>query len=118
MCFMMVKRMDDFIHLSTGHAALCGMQLEPHDEVSVKLGLSLSSLTTKHHIARHLKMNRKKAYYKTLKEKGRRLVAKMSCFYKMGLDNAKTSHRSGKVPLHEDAKSMSGGGGVAGGNVA
>ena len=26
-CFMVVKRMDDFIQESTGHAALCGMPL-------------------------------------------------------------------------------------------
>jgi hypothetical protein len=75
-----------------------------HNEVSVKLGLSVSSLTTKHHIAWQLKMNKKKAYNKTPKAMGRQLVAKMSCFHKMGLVDAKTSHQSGKVPLHEDAK--------------
>jgi hypothetical protein len=75
-----------------------------HDEVSVKLGLSVSSLETKHHIARQLKMNKKKAYNKTPKAMGRQLVAKMSCFHKMGLVDAKTSHQNGKVPLHEDAK--------------
>jgi hypothetical protein len=50
-CFMMVKRMDDFICLlSTGHAALCGMQLEliernNHYQVTHVVGRSSSSKT-------------------------------------------------------------------------
>ena len=40
-----------------------------HNEVSIKLDPLVSSLATKHHIAQHLNMNKKKAYNNTPKSK-------------------------------------------------
>ena len=79
-----------------------------HDEVSTRLGLPISSTSRRHHERRQLKMNKKRLYNETDAAKGKRLIAKMTRLHKMGMVETTKCHRSGKVPLKEDAKSWVG----------
>jgi hypothetical protein len=54
-------------------------------------------------------MNKNKLYQKSDSAKKIRTIAKITRLHKMGKVERKKCHRSGKVPLHEDAKSNVGG---------
>ena len=82
-----------------------------HNQVSAKLGLPISSMARKHHALRQIEMNKKKSYHRSDRSKKKRLIAKITRLHKMGQVEWKRCHRSGKVPLQEDAKSNIGGGG-------
>ncbi len=53
-------------------------------------------------------MEKHRAYFATEKAKTKWLTAKMTRLHKMGLVEKTKSHRTGKVPLKEDAKSWAG----------
>ena len=76
-----------------------------HDEISTKLGLPISSTSRRHHALHERKMNKNSCYFVTDKAKAKRLIAKMTRLHKMGLVEKTKCHRTGKVPLKEDAKS-------------
>jgi hypothetical protein len=91
-----------FIRIGAGNVQ------KTHDKISTKFGLPISSTSRRHHALHQRKMEKNRAYFATEKANTKRFIAKMTRLHKMGLVEKTKCHRTGKVPLKEDAKSWAG----------
>ena len=85
-----------------------GNIVNTHDDVSARLGLSVTSPESVYLTRAGKKRAREKLRQRSDSYKQSRIFAKLSKDHRMGKVNARKLHRSGKVPLTKSAKSKVG----------
>jgi hypothetical protein len=122
-CFMSVKRMDSFICEIASHASQCGMASVLVERKTHYCGTMLyerwrcpccgedltftnQELVKTDEVAVGAKFSRQQPLQQSQQAKDRRTICKMTRAHKMGKTESAQCHKSNKVPLDEDAKSL------------